>query len=67
VLHGSNKPVIHNNHRLQKDDADTCGRWVAARIMNMEMPLYKFVDAMVQAPGTPDQAVTRYIYPFLGK
>jgi hypothetical protein len=67
VLHGSNKPVIHNNYRLQKDDADTCGRWVAARIMNMEMPLYKFVDAMVQAPGTPDQTVTRYIYPFLGK
>jgi len=67
VLNGANKPVIHNTYKLQKDDADTCGRWVCARIMNMEMPLHKFVDMMVEAPGTPDQAVTRYIYPFLGK
>lgn len=67
VLHGARKPVIHNTYKLQKDDADTCGRWVCARIMNMTMPLEKFVDLMVKAPGTPDQSVTSYIYPFLGK
>jgi hypothetical protein len=67
VLARASKPVVRNSHKLQKDDADTCGRWVAARIMNADMPLHKFVDNMMAGKGTPDQAVTDYTYQFLRK
>jgi len=67
VLARASKPVVRNSHKLQKDDADTCGRWVAARIMNSDMPLHKFVDSVMKGKGTPDQSVTDYIYQFLGK
>jgi hypothetical protein len=66
-LAGARKPVVHNTHKLQADDADTCGRWVAARIMNAEMPLHKFVNEMVGGGATPDQNVTSYTYQFLHK
>ena len=67
VLRTARKPVIRNKEQVQADDSDTCGRWVAARIMNAEVPLHKFLTSMVGGGGTPDQNVTRYIYQFLQK
>lgn len=59
--------MVHNTKKLQADDADTCGRWVAARIMNAEMPLHKFIDQMVGGGATPDQNVTNYTFGILHK
>jgi len=59
--------VVHNTHKLQADNADTCGRWAAARIINAEMPLHKFIGEMVGGGASPDQNVTNYIYSILHK
>ena len=67
VLSRARKPVVHNTHKLQADNADTCGRWAAARIMNADMPLHKFVDEFMHGGGTPDQNVTNYTFGFLHK
>jgi hypothetical protein len=67
LLAKGHKPVTHNSTKLQHDDADTCGRWVAARIMNMRMPLPEFVARMKGGSGTPDQTVTLMISRILGK
>jgi len=61
------KPVIHNTTKLQHDDASTCGRYAAARIMNTDMPMEEFVAHLKSGPGTPDQKVTAYTYQFLHK
>ena len=67
LLGKGSKPVFHNKTKLQKDDASTCGRWAAARIMNMEMPLPEFIGKMKGGAGSPDQNVTAYTYSFLHK
>jgi hypothetical protein len=67
LLSKGNKPVTHNTTKLQQDDSDTCGRWVAARILNRAMPLPQFVSMMKGGAGKPDDTVTRMIYSLLGK
>jgi hypothetical protein len=67
VLSAARKPVVYSKYKLQADDADTCGRWAAARIINAEMPLHKFADEMMSGGGTPDQNVTAYTFDLLHK
>ena len=67
VLRKARKPVRHSTYKLQKDDADTCGRWAAARILNADMPLHKFVGEMTGGGATPDQNVTTYTFKLLHK
>lgn len=67
LLAKGDKPVIHNRTKLQKDDASTCGRWAAARIINSEMPMEEFVSHLKRGSGTPDQNVTAYTYNILHK
>jgi hypothetical protein len=67
LLARGNKPVVHNTTKLQNDDADTCGRWVAARILHADEPLHKFVSLMKGGRGTPDETVTAYTYGLLHK
>jgi len=67
LLARGNKPVVHNTTKLQNDDADTCGRWVAARILHANEPLHTFVSLMKGGRGTPDETVTAYTYGLLRK
>lgn len=67
LLARGNKPVVHNTTKLQNDDADTCGRWVAARILHANEPLHTFVSLMKGGRGTPDETVTAYTYGLLHK
>jgi len=63
LLAKGNKPVNHNTTKLQRDDADTCGRWVVWRILNANIPLHKFVELMKgSGKKTPDDLVTELTY-----
>jgi hypothetical protein len=64
LLKKGSKPVKHNTTKLQADDADTCGRWVAVRAVNKHMPLSEFVK-MMKGSGKPDDTVTRMSYELL--
>ena len=68
VLDDSKKPVTHNTHKLQNDNADTCGRWVCARVLNGGKSLPDFIKQFTNGPGgSPDQRVTNYTFELLGK
>lgn len=60
LLSKGSKPITHSTYKLQKDDADTCGRWAAARVMLADLPLTEFVKRMTGGAGTPDQQVTSF-------
>jgi hypothetical protein len=66
LLAKGKKPVIHNTTKLQDDNADTCGRWAAARVLNHNTDMNTFVSVM-KGQGKPDDTVTRMIYSMLGK
>jgi len=57
LLFGKGKPVIHNTHKLQTDTVDTCGRYVAARIMHAATPLPEFIRELKAGGRTPDENV----------
>lgn len=58
LLKGRGKEVIHNTKKLQKDDADTCGRYVAARINRASTPLPDFIRELTANGRSPDVNVT---------
>ena len=58
LLRGSGKRVVHNTKKLQADHADTCGRYVAARIVKADTPLHEFVHELTSNGRTPDENVT---------
>jgi hypothetical protein len=59
--------MTHNTTKLQKDDADTCGRWVAARLLNKQVPLKTFVAKMTGNGRSPDENVFEYTFNLLHK
>jgi hypothetical protein len=67
LLSKGNKPMTHNTTKLQKDDADTCGRWVAARLLNKQVPLKTFVAKMTGNGRSPDENVFEYTFNLLHK
>lgn len=58
LLKGEGKEVIHNTKKLQKDDADTCGRYVAARIARASTSLPGFIEELTANGRSPDVNVT---------
>jgi len=58
LLQKSKKRIIHNTKKLQDDHADTCGRYVAARIVRAETPLHQFVHELTSNGRSPDENVT---------
>jgi hypothetical protein len=58
LLKGEGKKVIHNTKKLQKDDADTCGRYVAARIVRASTTLPDFIEELTANGRSPDVNVT---------
>lgn len=58
LLGNGEKRVIHNTHKFQADDADTCGRYVAARIAQADMPLSEFSKRLTADGRSPDVNVT---------
>lgn len=58
LLKGEGKKVIHNTKKLQKDDADTCGRYVAARIVRASTSLPDFIEELEAGGRSPDVNVT---------
>jgi len=58
LLKGEGKKVIHNTKKLQKDDADTCGRYVAARIVRAATSLPDFIEELEAGGRSPDVNVT---------
>jgi hypothetical protein len=74
LLSKSGIPVYYNKVEYQKDkqDINTCGRWVAARLNNKNMSnaeFNNFVKDSMKEYGvkTPDDWVALYTYSFLGK
>jgi hypothetical protein len=66
LLKKGTKRIIHNTAKLQKDDANTCGRWASWRALNMGVPLGEFCTIM-KSNGSPDLYVTKCTYDLLGK
>jgi len=58
--------VVHNTTKLQGDHADTCGRHVAVRLLNKELPIEEYVKRL-KGQGNPDEVVTKITYNLLGK
>jgi hypothetical protein len=61
LLYNSGYPIEYNHTKLQekRSDISTCGRHVACRINNRNMPLNEYVKALTSQKGlTPDQVVT---------
>ena len=68
LLLNGKKPTIHNTHKLQNDNADTCGRWVCARVLNADKSLPEFIRQMTGGgSGSPDEKVTNYTVGLLHK
>jgi hypothetical protein len=63
LLKGKGKPVIHNTKKLQSDTADTCGRYVAARIVQAATPLKQFVVELTSNGQTPDENIIEMTEP----
>jgi hypothetical protein len=58
LLRTSGKKVIHNTRKLQEDNADTCGRYVAGRIARADTPLHQFVADLISNGRSPDVNIT---------
>lgn len=63
LLKGKGKRVIHNTKKLQADTVDTCGRYVAARIVQAATPLKQFVAELTSNGQTPDQNIIELTEP----
>jgi hypothetical protein len=63
LLKGKGKPVIHNSKKLQADTVDTCGRYVAARIVQAATPLKQFIAELTSNGQTPDQNIIEMTEP----
>ena len=63
LLKGKGKPVIHNSKKLQSDTADTCGRFVAARIVQAATPMKQFVAELTSNGQTPDENIIEMTEP----
>jgi len=61
------KQVSYSTAKLQRTDADTCGRWVIARLKNADKKLDDFVEYFTSGPQTPDEKVTEYTFKILHK
>lgn len=63
LLKGKGKPVIHNTKKLQSETADTCGRYVAARIVQAATPLKQFIAELTSNGQTPDENIIEMTEP----
>jgi hypothetical protein len=67
LFRNGKKQVSYSTAKLQQSNADTCGRWVVARLKNADKSIDDFVDWFRSGPGTPDEKVTEYTFKLLHK
>jgi len=60
IFRQSNKKIVDNDTRLQtfREDINTCGRWVVARLLLRQIELDDFLKLFIHLkPQTPDEMV----------
>lgn len=60
LLYKSGYKISYNEHKLQKlkNDVNTCGRWVVARLIMRDLPLNEFVKMFKERGVSSDTIVT---------
>lgn len=60
LLNASKKEIINNTTKLQrfKENINTCGRWVVARILLHHLSLEKFIEEVTNLGYPNDESVT---------
>jgi len=52
--------VIHNTHKLQRDDTNTCGSHVCCRLLHKDTPIDAYAQQL-KSKGDPDAFVAQYV------
>ena len=69
LLRSSGRKVYYNQHPFQsdKDDVNTCGRWVVSRLLLRKKTLPQFYKYIMSGGMKPDDFVSALTFKILGK